>query len=175
MGLIQSLGLSAVSGDPNDLPVGKYNGIVSKSEYVLVKEKDKVSHVVTYQVTEGERKGGTKQVWYDLFTQIKDENGNFPEKVEDIRKGEPAMSEAQKDWYKKAILDVTGCTKEEADVMEPEGWLNKPVTFGVSERNGYKNVSFVEPRRTVSTEAVQGLTGISFGGAPASPEGMPSF
>lgn len=178
MSLITSLGLGEVTGDPNDLPVGKYDGIVSASELVLSKEKDKVSHVVTYKVTEGERSGGTKQVWYDLYGKIQNAAGEFPEKVEDIVKGDPLMTESNKNWYKKAIMDVTGCTPEEANSMEPEGWLNKPVTFGIAERNGYKNVSFVEGRRSANAgPAVQGLGGVSFGGSEpqASAPGMPAF
>ena len=170
MSLITSLGLGAVSGDPNDLPVGKYDGIVSESSYVLSKDKDKVSHVVTYKVTEGDRSGGTKQVWYDLFTKVRNAQGEFPEKIEDIVAGDPAMTDQNKNWYKKNIMDVTGCTPEQADNMEPEGWLNKPVTFGIAERNGYKNVSFVEGRRPAGANAgsaVQGLGGVSFGGTPA--------
>ena len=176
MGLIASLGLSEVTGDPNDVPVGKYDGVVSKSEYVLVKDKDKVSHVVTYQVTEGDRKGGTKQVWYDLYNKPRNEAGEFPEKVEDIRKGDPAMSEAQKNWYKKAIMDVVGVDGEQANTVEPKDWEGKLVTFGVAERNGYRNVSFVEGRKTgVSAEAPVGLGGISFGGSEPTPGGMPQF
>lgn len=161
MSLIASLGLSEVTGDPNDLPVGKYDGIVSKSEYVLSESKNKVSHVVTYQVTEGDRKGASKQVWYDLYNEIVDAEGNFPKSVEDIKGGKPAMTEAQKNWYKKAIMDVTGVSRDEANSVEPPAWEGKEVTFGVAEKNGYRNVSFVE-RRNAAPATPQGVSG--FGG-----------
>lgn len=162
MGLIASLGLDAVTGDPNDLPVGRFDGVVSKSEFVLNKDKNKVSHVITYQVTEGENKGGSKQVWYDLYTEIVDAEGNFPATVADIKGGKPAMTENNKNWYKKALMDLSGCTREEASALEPEQLEGAEVTFGIAEKNGYRNVSFVE-RRNVQPANV-GVQASGFGG-----------
>ena len=65
MGLMDSLGLDKVSGKPQDLPVGKYDGVVAQSEYVHFPNKNSYNHVISYQVTSNERKGGRKQ---EVFT-----------------------------------------------------------------------------------------------------------
>lgn len=155
MSLISSLGLDAVTADINDIPVGKYDGIVSKSEFALVEPKKQVSHVITYKVTEGDFKGAEKQVWYNLYGEIVDAEGNFPKSPEDIKGGKPLMTDNNKRWYKKALMDLTGCSEEEAGKVTPEMLVGKEVTFGVAEKNGYKNVNFVE-RRNVAPEGVTG-------------------
>ena len=162
MGLIASLGLDEVTGDPNDVPVGKYDGVISKSEFVIVKEKKQVSHVVTLTVTEGEKKGASKQVWYNLYGEITDgtPEANVPEKVEDIKGGKPLMTENNKNWYKKFLMDMTGCSQEEAKNVEPAQLEGIEVTFGVAERNGYRNVNFTERR---SSAPVAGAVDMSAG------------
>lgn len=155
MSLISSLGLDAVTADINDIPVGKYDGVVVKSEFALVEAKKQVSHVITYKVTEGDFKGAEKQVWYNLYGEIVDAEGNFPKSPEDIKGGKPLMTDNNKRWYKKTLMDLTGCTEEEASKVTPEMLVGKEVTFGVAEKNGYKNVNFVE-RRKVAPEAVTG-------------------
>jgi hypothetical protein len=164
MGLIASLGLDEVSGDPNDLPVGKYDGVVSKSEFVLVPAKKQVSHVVTYKVTDGEKNGMEKQVWYNLYGEIVNAEGNFPEKVEDIKGGKPLMTEQNKNWYKKLLMDLTGCAQEEAKNIEPNQLEGITVTFGVAEKNGYKNVTFVEKRFTEQVVGGIATAPTGFGG-----------
>lgn len=153
MSLISSLGLDAVTADVNDIPVGKYDGKVLKSEFVLVEERKQVSHVVTYQVTDGEFKGSQKQVWYNLYGDIVDAEGNFPKTPEEIKGGKPLMTDNNKRWYKKLLMDLTGVSEEQAGNVLPEHLVGKEVTFGVAERNGYKNVNFVELRQT-APEAV---------------------
>lgn len=162
MGLIASLGLSEVSGDPNDLKTGKFDGVVSASEFVLVESKKQVSHVVTYKVTEGESIGAEKQVWYNLYTDIVDAEGNFPAKVEDIKNGKALMTEKNKQWYKKLFMDLTGCAEDEVDTKEPSDLLGIEVTFGVAEKNGYKNVNFVERRNSAPAEVATSTFGTNF-------------
>lgn len=146
MSLLSSLGLDDVAGDPNTIPDGKYDGIVEKSEYVIVKDKATLSHVITYKVTEGDRKGATKQQWYTLYKDIKDAEGNVPENVADVKAGAPALSDAQKEYYKKLWMDL-GVPGDEVTSSEPNRLEGVLVTFGVKRNNqGYQNINFVEPR-----------------------------
>lgn len=161
MSLISSLGLDAVTGDVNDLPVGKYDGKVARSEFVLTESKKQVSHVITYKVTEGDYTGAEKQVWYNLYGEIVDAEGNFPANVESIKGGKPLMTDNNKRWYKKLLMDLTGCSEEQAGQVTPEQLLEKEVTFGVAEKNGYKNVNFVERRNAAPAEVSMGGTGFA--------------
>lgn len=157
MSLISSLGLDQVTGDVNDLPVGKYDGKVSRSEFVLTESKKQVSHVITYKVTEGDYTGAEKQVWYNLYGEIVDAEGNFPKSVDAIKGGKPLMTPNNKKWYKKLLMDLTGCSEEQASQVTPEQLLEKEVTFGVAEKNGYKNVNFVERRNPAPPEFATGM------------------
>lgn len=147
MSLLGSLGLDDVSADPNDVPVGKYDGEIIRSEYVLQEEKDQLSHAITYKVTEGDQAGAQKQQWYTLYSNPRNAEGNFPEKVEDIKAAKPALSDKQKSWYKKLYVDLKGIPEEEVSKQEPGVLVGAKVTFGVALRNGYKNINFVEPRQ----------------------------
>lgn len=154
MSLISSLGLDNVSSDVNDLPTGKYDGVVSKSEYVLVKDKKQVSHVITYKVTEGDSTGAEKQVWNNLYGEVVDAEGNFPESVDQIKGGKPLMTEKNKQWYKKNLKELSGLPEDQVHTVTPEQLVGVEVTFGIAEKNGYKNVNFVEHRNSAPSGPV---------------------
>lgn len=146
MSLLSSLGLDDVAGDPNTIPDGKYDGIVSKSEFVLVEAKKTLNHVITYQVTDGDRKGATKQQWYTLYTEVADANGGWPSDITEVKAGKPALSDSQKEYYKKLWMDL-GIPGDEVTKSEPQILEGRLVTFGVKRNaQGYQNVNFVEPR-----------------------------
>lgn len=163
--LLASMGLDNVEADPNAIPDGKYDGVVFKSEYVLIKAKDQLSHVVTYKVTDGDRNGAQRAVWYNLGNNVKDSSGEFPTDVNDIVSFTPTMSEASKPWYKKMFVDL-GIAEQDVSTTPIEALVGIPVTFGVKKKDGYTNVNFVE-RRDASNESV--ATGLA--SAPASLSG----
>jgi hypothetical protein len=157
MSLLSSLGLDDVSADPNDIPVGKYDGVVLKADLVLVESKGELSHVITYQVTEGEFKGAQKQQWYTLYKDVKDADGNFPSDPKMVAAGTPALTDNQKRYYKKLFVDLLGIPEEDVSKTEPTALAGVPITFGIKLKDGYKNVSFSERRvveGAVPTETV---------------------
>lgn len=161
MSLIGSLGLDAVESDPNALPDGKWAGEIFKSEYVYHKAKnapkdapkDHVSHVITYRVTEGERKGSERQEWYPICRVDEVDANNQPVKTT------PTMPEQQKSWYKKRLEDL-GVAPEAISTLTPESLVGKKVTFGTKKNGAYINISFVElreaPEATTSTGSILG-------------------
>lgn len=167
--LTASLGLDKVEADPNNIPDGRYDGKVLKSEYVLSKDKDKISHVVTYQVTDGQYKGAQRQQWYNLGDNCKNAQGGTPENLSDVAAFNPTMTEQNKQWYKKLFVDL-GIPEEVINTpggAKPEMLVNKLVTFGVKRNQGYVNVNFVELR----TDApVVDMGAGAFGSAPVSLE-----
>lgn len=154
---LASMGLDNVEADVNALPDGKYDGVVFKSEYVLIKSKDQLSHVVTYKVTDGDRNGAQRPVWYNLGKEVKDASGEFPTSVNDIVSYTPSMPEVSKSYYKKMFVDL-GIAEQAVSTTPIENLIGIPVTFGVKKRDGYINVNFVE-RRDASTQSV--ATGLS--------------
>lgn len=162
--LHQSLGLNAVAGDPNNLPDGRYDGKVAKESLIYVDSKDTLSHVIQYQVTDGEKKGGTKDEWFTLATQPRLKDGSRPAKGEvditTIGSLEPSMSDQAKDWYKKRYLDL-GFTSEEVDSNSVEigALVGLPVTFGVKRKDGYVNINFVEKREVDAATSTTESTG----------------
>lgn len=157
MSLIGSLGLDAVEADPNYLADGAYPGEVFKSEYVI-REKDgeeTVNHVITYRVTEGDRKGAQKAEWFRLG---KDPVREGP--ANELVGMTPTMTEQAKTWYKKRLVDL-GIPEEEIATLVPQTLVGIPVDFGVKTKNGYTNVSFVSRRE------IPGVAGT----APVAPSG----
>lgn len=143
MGLMDSLGLENVEADPNALPDGKWPGVISKSEYVLAKQKDIVNHVISYLVTDGDRKGAIRQEWFGLVKgATQDENGNWVG-------GTPVMSEQQKPWYKKRLMDL-GVPETAMSSFKPEDLVGKEVTFGTKKNGEFININFVELRNPAS-------------------------
>jgi hypothetical protein len=144
-GLMGALGLDNVSADPNDIPDGKYDGVVYKSEYVLHSKngENKVSHVTTVQVTSGDRAGAQRQRWDLIGLNPLDANGQPATKVAEIASFTPAQSEQNKQWYKKFLSDL-GIT--DFANAEPEHLVGKEVTFGVKSNGAFKNINFAELR-----------------------------
>lgn len=152
-GLLGTLGLDQVEADPNALPDGKWAGVIFKSEYVDVKKTDSLAHVITYKVTEGEKNGAQRQEWFTLGTvKTRDENGN-------ITAINPTMTEQQKPWYKKRLIDL-GIPESKINdgTFEPSDLVGKEVFFGTKKNGSYININFVELRNEVATP-VEGQTG----------------
>lgn len=143
-----TLGLGEISADPNDIPDGKYNGKVLSSQYVLTKT-GKVSHAITYQVTEGTHNGAQRPRFQDLGKDPVDANGQPATKIEDVANFTPTMSDAQKQWYKKMWVDH-GIPEDQVVNAKPADLEGRLVTFGVKTKDGYKNINFVETRTAVS-------------------------
>src|SRR3954468_3277747 len=89
--LLGSLGLNDVPADPNAIPDNTYDGEVMKSELVFVASKNSINHVITYKVTEGERKGAQKQEWYELGVAPVDASGAPATSVKDAVSFTPSM------------------------------------------------------------------------------------
>src|SRR5690606_32913943 len=102
MNMMESLGLDQVEEDPNFLPDGKYRGIVSKSDYVLVKSKNTVNHIIEFKVDDpGSKYNGRKRVeFYPMKKDAtQDENGNWTG-------GVVAMDEERKSYYKRRLKSL---------------------------------------------------------------------
>lgn len=137
--LMDSLGLDKVEADPNALPDGKYDGIVAKDEYVVFPKKNTYNHVLTYQVTEGDNKGASRQ---EVFTLVKDpvfdDAGN-------LTGGSIAMTDQNKVWYKKRLTDL-GLTEEQIHNYKAGDLQGTKVTFGIKRNDGWINVNFAQKR-----------------------------
>lgn len=158
MSLMDSLGLENVEADPNALPDGKWPGVITRSEYVVVTKNNTVSHVITYQVTdESNRKGAQRQEWFRLGTDpVVDNDGNITSMT-------PTMSEEQKSWYKKRFVDL-GIAEEDVPKTEPKDLVGKQVTFGTKKKDGFINISFVELRDADVTTQATAQEGQTSGG-----------
>lgn len=148
--LMASLGLETVEADPNAIPDGKYSGVVFKSEYVHHKAKgaegdapkDHISHVITYKVTDGgDAHGKEKADWYLIGREVRDPNTN------EVVRVEPLMKETQKPWYKKRLMDL-GVPEAEIATLNVESLTGLPVIFGVKNKDGFRNITFVELNTT---------------------------
>ena len=167
--LMQSLGLENVEADPNRVPDNKYDGVVFKSEYVLRKEKDSLSHVVTYKVEGGPHNGAQIAHWHLLGKNVKDAQGNFPDSVDQIASYDNTQTEMNKQFYKKMFVDL-GIDPDQVHLTSIDALVGIPVTFGVKTKEGYQNVSFVEKRTgpaapVAGTPSTEGAA--SLGGSPA--------
>lgn len=154
MSLMASLGLENVEADPNFLADGKYAGEVFKSEYVYSKPKNKLWHVITYRVVDGDRKGAQKQEFFEI--------GSDP--VYDPESGALTsvtftMTEAQKPWYKKRHMDL-GIPEAQVHLAKPEDLIGKKVTFGVKKNGEFVNINFVELREGTDTPEPTDTNGI---------------
>lgn len=139
MSIMGSLGLENVSADPNDVPDGKYAGVVFKDEYVYLTNDDSVSHVITYRVEDGEHKGAQRAEWFKL--------GVNPtrDQFENIVGLDVTMDDTKRRWYKKRLVDL-GVPEDQIANLKPGDLTGKPVNFGVKRNGQYINVNFVELR-----------------------------
>lgn len=157
--LMQSLGLNQVESDPNALPDGKWPGVVFKSELVFVEKKNTISHVITYKVTDGERKGAQRQEWFELGKDPKyDEQKN-------LIGLDLTMTDERKSWYKKRFEDL-GIHPDSVESTDPKDLVGIPVIFGTKKNQGYININFVEVRQDASETFTAAAE--SGGGNPAS-------
>lgn len=173
--LFNSLGLGNVEADPNSIPDNTYEGDIMKSEMVLVPAKARISHVITYLVTEGTKKGAQKQEWFELATNPVDSNGQPATKLTEVASATPSMTEQAKPWYKKRLVD---CGADEAAIdngtFDLSSLVGTPVTFGVKTKDGYQNISFARKRDTVTAQAPVSLADLGATPAPVAPsEGAP--
>lgn len=170
-----TLGLQNVEADPNNIPDGRYDGKVLKSEYVLTKS-GKVAHVTTFQVTSGTNNGAQKQKWDNLGENPLKADGTPAEKIDEVASFTPTMKETQKTWYKKFWLDL-GIDTDQV-VANPKDLEGKLVTFGVKRNDGYANINFVELRAAGTVTEMSATATPQSLDAPADPfahGGMPSF
>jgi hypothetical protein len=153
MGLLDSLGLDDVNADPNALPDGKYGAQVFKAGVVATKT-DKVQIIVTYKVNDGGKMHGReKPEFFTLGEGVKkDESG----KIVGFEK--PAMSEQQKPYFKKRMIDLGIPESKHNDIDDEmlKGLIGTDVYFGVKNNNGYCNINFVE-RKQAGQDVMQGV------------------
>lgn len=140
MDILGTLGLDAVSPDPDDVPVGTYDAVVHESSYVLSKNKDSIAHVIRFKVVGGEKDGAKPFQWNTLGEQPRNAAGEFPANVEEIVTHSPSMSDKQKSYYKKTWVDC-GIPEDQVGHLPPEALVGKPVTIRVYTKNGFKNVA----------------------------------
>lgn len=161
MNLLGSLGVGQAE-DPGIIPPGTYGAVVYGSEYVLHRAKgsgedapkDHISHVVTYKINDGgSHNGFEKNEWFGLVRVLEfAEDGVTPATdAEGKPKIVPVMTEKQKPWYKKRLVDL-GVPENEIDTtFKPEDLVGRNVTLGIKHKDGYVNISFVERRDTPPT------------------------
>lgn len=159
MSLLGSLGLDEVSADPNAIPEGRYAGVVFSSDYVYKKQDNSVSHVITYQVVDGERKGAQRQEWYNL--------GDATAFADDgtVSAMNGTMTDDRKTWYKKRLVDLGVVEETISTTFHPRDLVGKMVTFGVKKNGNYININFVELREAAPNvpptgENTGGLAGV---------------
>lgn len=156
--LMDSLDLGSVEADTNALPDGRWAGEVMASRYVHVKKDNSIAHVITYIVTEGERKGAQRQEWFKIgkdpvFEEGHDGDANFVVSLT------PTMTDQQKPWYKKRFVDL-GVPEEDVPSTKPEDLVGRQVTFGTKKNGEYINVSFVELRDVTASPSTGPVTGL---------------
>lgn len=144
MNLLGTLGLNAVSADPDDVPVGNYDAVIHASELVLNSKKDTVSHVITFKLTGEEHKGAKPTQWNKLGDAPRNAQGEFPAKVTEIATYQPTMGDQQKQYYKKTWVDC-GVPDAEVGTLPPEALVGKAVSIRVYLNNGFKNVAVNGP------------------------------
>jgi hypothetical protein len=148
--LLGALNLGGVSGDPNALPAGRYDGRVTKSEYAVnTKQTPPVlNHVVGLKVESNDQYNGRTQTrFFKLGENPVDANGQPTTNPSQVVHFNQTMTDNNKDYYKKLWLDC-GVPAHLVDSGQatPDMLLNAPVVFGVGERNGYLNVTFIDKR-----------------------------
>jgi hypothetical protein len=173
--LLGSLGLDTIPADPNAIPDGTYDGEVMKSELVLVTSKNTVNHVITYKVTEGERKGAQKPEWYELGVNPVTAENTPASKLAEAASFTPSMKDERKPWYNKRAKDL-GVEGERFTSDNLASIVGVPVTFNLKTENGFQNLKWVNPRKTQATTVAPE----QFATAPASataavPSGDPGF
>lgn len=164
--LLGTLGLGKVEADPNNLPEGRYEGTVTRSQMVLVKSKKEIAHAISYTVESGQFKGATRQEFFTYGTTDSETADERP-----LKNYEATMGETRKSWYKKRLVDL-GISQAKVDSgdFEVKDLVGTKVVFGVKHSGQYINVSFAEKRNTtagavpLSTEPVA-TTGDPFEGA----------
>jgi hypothetical protein len=148
-GLLGTLGLDEIPPGPPD---GTYNGEVTKSELVVVANKNTLNHVITYKIVDEGYKGETKQEWYKLGENPVDANGQPAKTAAEVVNFTSTMTSENKRWYKKRLMDL-GIPEAEINTRPLDSVVGKAVTFNVLTANGFQNIKWVNPRNTVSTEA----------------------
>lgn len=139
MDITGSLGLEDVESDPNYLPPRTtFPGVVLNSEYVKPRNKEHLSHVITYQVTEGDKKGKTQAEWFRLGIPQYDDNQNLVGL-------ENTMSEAAKSFYRRR-LESLGVPESRFKGFKPEDVIAVKVDFSVRHKDGFQNIASVELR-----------------------------
>jgi hypothetical protein len=159
-GIFDTLGLGNVESDPNALPDGKWIGDVFKSQYVE-KNDGTVAHVLTYRVTDGDRKGAQRQEWFELGTGAVKEG----DKIVDVQT--PTMPEDRKSWYKLRLESLNPGVVID-NTYRPEQEVGKQVYFGTKRNGAYINVNFVEIRNATAPVQATTTAGTQPAAAPAS-------
>lgn len=146
--LLNSLGLGEVEADPNAIPDGRYDAVVMKSEYVHVKGKDALAHVITYKVTDGDNAGAQVPHWFNLGV-----NPKFNENGQPIS-FTPTMTQGNKQWYKKAFVDL-GIPEDQVTATPISALVGRECTIGVKKNGQYRNVTYVEARGNALAQAAE--------------------
>ena len=137
MDITGSLGLENVESDPNYLPPRTdFPGVVRQSEHVKPRNKEHLSHVITYEVTDGQYKGKTQAEWFRLGIPQYDDNQNLVGL-------ENTMSEMAKSFYRRR-LESLGVPESRFAGFKPEDVIAVKVNFSVRHKDGFQNIANVE-------------------------------
>ncbi len=166
-----SLGLDKVTADPNAVPAGVYDCVVSKVEFVHGKSNNSLGHVITYQIEDGDYKGASITHWFTLG-----DNPTFAADGKTPTGYNPTMTEQQKTYYKKAFVDL-GIPEDMVTSTDPQSVVGRKctVTVKVNEPTPgkiYRNVSGVTLRDGAAQAQALGLTNSEF--SSATPQGTPA-
>jgi hypothetical protein len=142
MDLMGTLGLDKVE-DPDNLPDGKYAGVIFKCEYIISKAGN-LGIAITYKCTDPASKynGREKFEWWGIGEGgTKDDAGEYH-----ITKA--TMTEQQKPWFNKRMAAI-GIPESRLSNLTDEdlkGRVGLEVVFGIANKNGYNNVNFLDVR-----------------------------
>jgi hypothetical protein len=140
--LMGTLGLDKVD-DPDNMPDGKYYGIIKQCEYMKSKT-DKLGITVVYKVDDP----GSKQQGREKFDWTTVGEGNVHQEGDDWKFDKGSMSEAQKPYFKKRMAALGIPESVLADLKDEhlKSRVGLRVVFEIKNKDGYNNVVSVELR-----------------------------
>jgi hypothetical protein len=179
--LMQSLGFSEVSSSVNEVPDGKYDAVVTTSEWFFNKAKDSVAHVITYKVdsTDPATKGKQKQEYFNLGTEPRDAEGNWTEDEETLTHYNNTQTPMNKQFHKKRFVDLLADNNPEsrkaieaavdAGNIDVASLVGVKCVVNIKTKEGFQNVAGAWKRDGNATSAPvaqslgEGTTGIAGG------------
>lgn len=151
--LMQSLGLGDISANVNEVPDGKYDAIVTASEWFFNEGKDTVSHTITYKIDSNDpaTKGKSKQEFFNLGKEPRDANGVFTKSEDELTHYVNTQTEMNKQFHKKRFVDLLADnnpqSKKEVEAavdagqIEPANLVGVKCVVNIKTKDGFQNVA----------------------------------